>query len=431
MPRTTVLDGLVSPFGVISEVRSDVATPGRGRVPAYCSWASAGSGHPGVGTTQDKVVQGAGYSVVSEADARLVAIAEAAERYAGSDILGEARRWASAEELEGDCLEPFRYPRCSESEYADPGCLVSPFDSTARIRWTEGIDLATLKPLWVPARMACYCLEPATPDERYAVSISTGYAVHTDPVEAVVRGLMEVIERDIIAILWLQQLPLPLLDERCFSEAALALEQWNREAFVDTYVFDATTDLGVPGAFCVLAADADPEACHVVGAGVGRDYPEAALKAIKEAVSGREVLLNHKSDLAEDPADFESLSGGMTYMARAERASAFDFLLKGAGERSRRSVVAPLPAAPDEALAALVGTLTRANMRPVVVDRTTRELAGAGLTAVCVIVPDLQPMSPWPSTQFKGHDRLYAAPSLMGYRTLRETELNPWPQPFA
>jgi ribosomal protein S12 methylthiotransferase accessory factor len=427
----TVLDGLVSPFGVISEVRSELATPARGQVPLYWNSASTGSGHPGVGAAPDKFVQGAGCSVASDDDARLVALAEAAERYAGSDILGEPRRWATAEELAGHCLEPFRYPRCSEEEYADPDCPVVQFDPTSPIRWIEGLDLATSEPLWVPARMACYSLDPASQDECYVVSISTGYAVHTDPVEAVVRGMMEVIERDIIALLWLQQLPLPLMDEGLLSEASLALERWNWEAFVDTYVFDATSDLGVPSAFCVLAADADRDVCRVVGAGVGRDLPEAALRAVKEAISGRELLLNHKPEPAEDPADFKSLVGGMTYMARAERAPAFDFLLDGAEHRPRRPMIAPLPADPNEALATMVGTLTRARMRPVVVDRTTRELAAVGLTAVCVIVPDLQPMSPWPRAQFKGHDRLYAAPPLMGHRTLKETELNPWPQPFA
>jgi ribosomal protein S12 methylthiotransferase accessory factor len=67
----------------------------------------------------------------------------------------------------------------------------------------------------------------------------------------------------------------------------------------------------------------------------------------------------------------------------------------------------------------------------VVVDRTTDELRRAGLTAVAAIIPDLQPMTLHPLARYLGHPRLYSAPLAMGYRSLREEEINPWPQPFA
>jgi ribosomal protein S12 methylthiotransferase accessory factor len=69
-------------------------------------------------------------------------------------------------------------------------------------------------------------------------------------------------------------------------------------------------------------------------------------------------------------------------------------------------------------------------MCAIAVDRTPRELADVGLTAVNVVIPDLQPMSLRPLAQYRAHPRLYEAPVLMGYSSRSEEELNPWPQPF-
>jgi ribosomal protein S12 methylthiotransferase accessory factor len=75
--------------------------------------------------------------------------------------------------------------------------------------------------------------------------------------------------------------------------------------------------------------------------------------------------------------------------------------------------------------------LSGKGMQVLAVNCTTRELAAVGLTAVNVIIPDLQPMSLLPLAQYRAHPRLYSAPLLMGYPSLPEEELNPWPVPYA
>ncbi|WP_201760464.1 MULTISPECIES: YcaO-like family protein [unclassified Nonomuraea] len=360
---------------------------------------------------------------------RLVAVAEAVERYAGMDHPRGERIWATAAELGDECLEPERYPRCTAEEYAHPRCPVRPFDPHARIRWERGIDLITLEPVWVPAVMACYGTQDQTEDENFAYRISTGYAVHTDPLEAVVRGMFEVIERDIIAIVWHQRLPLPLI-EAAPSDPLTALLDWSRQRFMHPYLFDATSDLGVPTVYCVLSAEHDLRANRLIGAGTGRDLTQAAEKALSEALLMRTQFHGTGYRLPASPEDFRTLEDTARYMGVRERAHAFDFLTEGAAERPvvpRQS----LPDASSDLLRLLVTTMSGSGMRPVAVERTTVELADAGFHAVNVIIPDLQPMSGDHFAQFKAHPRLYEAPALMGYRVLAEQELNAWPQPFA
>jgi ribosomal protein S12 methylthiotransferase accessory factor len=118
-------------------------------------------------------------------------------------------------------------------------------------------------------------------------------------------------------------------------------------------------------------------------------------------------------------------------MALPEHADKFTFLTGDLSDRRPSTVGVTLPAEPRKAVRELVDRLAVAGMQAVVVDRTCRELRAAGLTAVSVIVPELQPMSLDPLAQFRGHPRLAEAPVRMGFAALPEEEQNPWPQPFA
>ncbi|MET7673054.1 YcaO-like family protein [Micromonospora luteifusca] len=422
------LDELVSPYGVVSAV----SDPRPSRICDRLYSCGVEVGTPGPAGTRRTTgrLGGGGRGWADPALARFVAIAEGAERYAMA--LGPDRRElvrATAHALAGECLEPFRYPRCSARELADPGCPVRPFDPAAAIRWVTGLDLISGAPVRVPAVMACRDLAPADDAERFVHRLSTGHAVHTDPVEAVVRGTFEVIERDAVAVLWLQRLALPAVPPAELVASTRHLIECCRRRFVTVRLFDATTDLGVPTVYCLLTAEHDLRLRHWTAASTGRDLPGAAAKALEEAV-GLLGLLSEDTVVPGNPAEFSAVQDGARYMGAPERAAAFDFLLAGAAAAPppRRPA---LPEDPDLALAALIERLAGAGTRPVVIDRTTRELADVGLTAVNVVIPDLQPLSLHPLAQFTAHPRLYDAPARMGYRVLPEEELNPWPQPFA
>lgn len=426
-PEPTPLDMLVSRYGLVSWVSNPAPSPTFSRV-----WgSSADLGRPGFGPLREGTprVHGGGKAWDDPAPTRTVAIAEAAERYAGFDLLGEERRRATADELGGVCLEPWRYPRCAPEEYARAGDRIVPFDPGTPIRWSQGVDLLTGEPRWVPAVMACYGVD-AEPAERFTCRISTGYAVHTDPVEAVVRAICEVIERDANALVWLQQLSLPQIDATELGPHVAGLVAGLRRRFLDAYLFDATTDLGVPTVYCVLAAEHDALTRRAIGASCGRSLVEAAGKALHEVVSL--PATHHAADTPapDDPQQMREVGDTARYMGLPEHAPAFDFLLT-ASERGPRQPHRQLPDSSHDALRVLLRALADAGTQPVIVDRTTRELAEAGLTAVNAVIPDLQPMCLDPTFQFTAHSRLYEAPARMGYRVLPPEGLNPWPQPFA
>jgi ribosomal protein S12 methylthiotransferase accessory factor len=421
----STLDPLVSPVGVVGGLRRAAAPRGLPRLNVWVG--SAGSGRPGH-RGHHRPELGSARILDDPGLARLVAIAETTERYAGRN-LSHPPVTSTEAALSGRVLDMSRVPRCSDAEYARPGCPLEPYDPARPIRWVPGTDLHTGEPTWVPAVMASYGVKPVA-GERFWYQISTGTAVHTDPVKALTGALMEVIERDLIAVLWLQRLPVPQLDPRHITAEVELLLGWAQRRFLTTHLFDATTDLGVPTVYALQTAEFDARARRVVGCGTGTTLGEAAGKALLEMATLREAF--HADEKIPDrPQDFTWVMHGAMYMAEPRHAAAFGFLLDGLAGRPARVGVPRLPDEPQELLRHLLDLLAGRDMQAVVVDHTSRELAYAGLTALTVVVPDLQPMSLHPLAQFRAHPRLQDAPRRMGYPSVGEEELNPWPQPFA
>jgi ribosomal protein S12 methylthiotransferase accessory factor len=425
---STLLDRagqLVSPFGVLSG--TGIKAMDRG-TDAVSSVALLGSGQPGVGPVAGSDLSNmAGGRALADVDlARLVAIAEGAERYAGRNHAMLEPVMAPASALDGHVLDLARVARCSPAELA-AGSPVRPPVPDEPVRWVRGFNARTGDPVWLPAVMACYGLPPASAAERFWYQISTGCATHFDPAEALVGGICEVIERDAIAVTWLQRLPLPLILADQLSDSANGIVAWTARHFMDAYLFDATTDMEVPTVYCLLVAPYDDRVRQVSGCATARTLSLAAEKALLEAIGTRSTCQWFTADPSRSsPTGL----GSNSYMASADQTSAYDFLMKGARERIATVRRPGLPTEPKATLQWLLGSLERHDMQVYAIDRTPPEVAAVGLTVVAVLIPELQPMTLDPRAQFLAHQRLYSAPALMGYISHREEDLNPWPQPF-
>jgi ribosomal protein S12 methylthiotransferase accessory factor len=358
--------------------------------------------------------------------AMYVALFEACERYA-SYLPGDLTV-ATAEQLGVDALRLGTIPHCSEEEYAHPRCPLERPDPALEMRWVKGLDLCSCRELWVPASMVFLQTGPEPGSRPVSLSISTGCAVHFNLEVAVLRGLYEVIERDAIALTWLQRLPLPHLDDSVLDDSVTEWIELSRRQFIRTLMYDATTDVGVPVVYCLQLADYSAQAAQVVGCACGLDVTEAARHALVEAITVRQSIAGW-TDLPDDFEAFTRVMDGAAFMGSPARRDAFDFLT--GADRATSIPAAFTPESHVPPLEAMLGRLRALGMHLIVVNITTAELWRAGLVAVRVIVPEMQPLSLRPLWQYRGHPRLYQAPRQMGLPSCVERDLNQWPQPFA
>ncbi|MBV9257957.1 MAG: YcaO-like family protein [Ktedonobacteraceae bacterium] len=432
------LEELVQPVGgLIAGVRQLPNYPGEARFTimntamgdigqSLATVAQALGGKSAAGT-----LDGAGGSIDAD-EARLKAIAEGLERYSSCAYSQEQFIWATARELGTEAIDLDTVPRCSESELAHPRCpLVAP-DKDAPMRWVRGISLHNGRAVWVPSVMVYLHVPYMSRGERFWLPISTGCAAHTTLERALVGGICEVIERDAIALTWLQQLSLPRIEiDQMPAFLASYLERNERaKESVEHYYFDATTELGVPTIYSLHLSPHNDKLAILVMCSTELDPAVAIAKVARESASSR-IALQAQRETPEQVDDFLNVFDGASYMAGRERLPAFDFLLHSP-RRRLLSEIAPIGTGDTRHdLVELLKRLKAHDKEVFAVDISTDEALRVGMRVVRVVIPGLQPLSFGYRARYLGHPRLYEAPRNMGYAVHAEEDINSWPQPFA
>jgi ribosomal protein S12 methylthiotransferase accessory factor len=368
--------------------------------------------------------------------ARLKAVCEAAERYSACILLDHEYIVASANELGPAALDWRRLPRFSAEELAAPNQQFREFDPDDPIRWVQAVNLNTGGRQYVPAAMSH--LYPRTwSGEQFWSPISTGTAVHHDPATALVTAIAEVVERDSIALTWLLRRRLRRIR---FDGAALALFPAavrplleHRQEYL---LFDGTTDFGLPTVYLRRHRPSHPHAANLVTCASSFSFADACCKTLREVATLSSILDTGHIQPVAHAGDCFSIEDGAVYMARPERAHAFEFL-DGRDEVPFADLRAAQPLPDTSVSGAQLGWLKqRAKLlghEVLLLELTCDELRQVGLRSFRALIPSLMPMSTITSARYLG------APRLAQFRRYlqRRGELpaapaiNPFPQAFA
>ncbi len=438
-PRATgKVEDLVQPVGgLISSVTPLSIQPGEPRFPIACAAVGdIGQALPSVahsleGRSAAGSLDGAGGSIDYE-ESRIRAIGEALERYSSCAYDEKQLLWASAEELGEEALDLETLPRCSQRELAHARCPLRAVDRQAPLRWVRGISLQDGRLVWIPAVMVYLHIPYLSPGERIWLPISTGCAAHTSVERALLGAMCEVIERDAIALTWLQRLELPRIELDVMPAWLEAYVEQNARvrANVEQLFFDATTDLGVPTVYSLQRSPHYERLAALVMCSTELDPALAIAKVMRESASSR-IAMQVQQAKSDNWDDFMHVFDGAVYMGQRERLPAFDFLVQS--PRRRRLSEMPVIGTGDarQDLIALLGRLRQRGMDVYAVDISSDEALRAGMRVVRVLIPALQPLSFSYRARYLGHARLYDAPRRMGYPVHDEDAINSWPQPFA
>ncbi|WP_217590348.1 TOMM precursor leader peptide-binding protein [Burkholderia sp. GbtcB21] len=364
----------------------------------------------------DRICSGKGRT---DEQARVSALCEALERYSSVYQGDEATLTGSIESLLADpaCdavpIHVNDLQQFSERQFDARDAINAltrdvrkqvPPRFTARdvIDWTPAWSLVTGRRHLVPLSY-CYA---ETPDSAQApaacVHNPNGCAAGSNVDEAILQGMLELIERDAVAIWWYNRIPRPGVDLASFDDPYFdALVREYATFGWRLWALDITTDLGVP---TVAALAENPQDGHFsIGFGC---HPDGRI-AVQRALTEVNQLLDVAAE-APHPWDRDKLSET-------------EFLYPANGVRCttcstwRPSDAASLPAA----LAHCVGRIAAAGIDVLVVDKTRPDI---GLSVVQVIAPGLCHF--WPRF---GARRLYSVPVELGWRAqpCDEQELNP------
>jgi ribosomal protein S12 methylthiotransferase accessory factor len=368
---------------------------------------------------------------MSDAQAKASALCEALERYSGVYRGDEPRIRARLDDLGSAAIHPNDCMRYSATQYQERGArnarnsrfdfVPHPFNADAEIDWTPVWSVTRGVPRYLPTAL-CYFRYPLPENNVYCVACSNGNAAGNTLEEAILQGLLELVERDGVALWWYNRISRPAVDLDSFDEPYLG----NVSAYLQTrrrdlWVLDLTSDLAIPVFVAVSRrTDRQPEGI-MFGFGAHLDPRIAVVRAVTEL--NQFLGLIPGETFGSWPASPSDQDGDAEVRAWAETATLTDHPYVAPDPSARRRVAADYPRCATEDLRDDIlfcrAVVERLGMELLVLDQTRPDI---GLPTVKVIVPGLRHF--WPRF---GPGRLYDVPVQLGWlpRPLAEDELNP------
>jgi ribosomal protein S12 methylthiotransferase accessory factor len=311
----------VSPYtGVVRSVDETLAAPDEHRLISIA--CEVADGRPTVG---GPVEEYASSEHPLRAAAEAAAIGEALERYSASFLPAERLTVCAADELPG-AVDPDRFALFHRRLFSDPAFPFRPFRRDTTVSWVPGFALPSGTAAYLPAQLAFMAWGRLAPgEEPIAYTTSSGLACAPTLEEAVLAGLLELIERDAVMLTWYDRLSLPLLnwsgeDELVRLDARYFEPTGLRYAAVDLSVF-----FGVPTVLGVVHGAPGTLGALGVGAASAPTVAVAWRKALGEAFAVQRWVRDHSLEWPEHvdrPAsEIQGFDGHTMFYAHPERAA--------------------------------------------------------------------------------------------------------------
>ncbi|MET8094072.1 TOMM precursor leader peptide-binding protein [Micromonospora sp. NPDC005220] len=374
------------------------------------------------------------------------ALLEGLERYAGQ--FPRAKRtevFDSYANLAPDALDPATLGY-HPAFYHGHGLYYAPYSPTQPLHWVWGYSLRDRVPRLVPEQLVYY-LDRRTDQRKFVQECSNGCASGSCPEEALLHGMLELIERDAFLLAWYGSARLAEIDPAtCRDERVHFMIDRVDLLGYDLRLFDTRADLPVPvvTAVAVKRGGGLGQLCFAAGASLDPD--DAVRAAVCETAS---YVPGFDERVAASEADLRAMTDDYTKVTEL----AHHALLYGLPEMSRHAAFLfadPPLRSMDELYADwravaprnddlradvqyLTGLVAGLGGDVVAVDQTCPEQEVAGVHTMAVVAPALVPIDfGWQRQRVLYSDRLerHIARGTRGPDRLGATVRNPHPHPF-
>ncbi|MFD7997968.1 TOMM precursor leader peptide-binding protein [Streptomyces mirabilis] len=364
----------------------------------------------------------------SAAQAKAGALGETIERFSAVWQGDEHRIRATYRDLAGEAVHPHALQLYSERQYADRAewnarriafhRVPEPFDENATHDWSPVWSLTGQRHVHVPTAALFYRYPHVPAGGRFIYADSNGSAAGGTREEAVLQGLLELVERDSVAVWWYNRLRRPAASVDSLTLTHLTTWQESHAALGrEAWVLDLTSDLGIPVMAAISRRTDSPAESILMGFGADLDMGVALSKAMSEANQLLPVAVGAESR-TPPPTPEDELSLHWWRTATVENQPYLRPLLDGAGAAAT-SLPIRKRTDPLSDVEALRQALEKGGMEVLVADQTRPDI---DMPVVKVLVPGLRHF--WPRF---APGRLYDVPVGLGWLAAptAEEDLNP------
>jgi ribosomal protein S12 methylthiotransferase accessory factor len=335
---------------------------------------------------------------------------------------------ASYRGLQKTAIHPNECMLFSEAQY-DSGsqsqsfnAIPRPLDVDARIEWTPVWSLTERCHKYLPTSY-CYYGYPIPAAASYCWADSNGAAAGNTIEEAVLQGLLELVERDCVALWWYNRVQRPQVDLKSFGIPYIQqLEKHYLNLGRSIWVLDISSDLNIPSFAAISRRTNDPKEEIGLGFGSHLDPRIGVVRALTELNQFlAEADFYNRQRIGHSPDELDEAD--RLFRRWFEAATLENQPYLAANESADLATCESYPATwrddIRENILFIQNNLSRRGMEVLVLDQTRPDV---GLAVAKVFVPGLRHF--W--ARF-APGRLYDVPVEIGWlnRPLSEHELNP------
>lgn len=376
-------------------------------------------------------------------ESELTAILEGLERCCG--LAPRGKRTVihdSYRNLAEQALDLVKVGGYSKEQYALPDFPFEPFHPDQAINWVWGYSFLQERSILVPEQLAYYSLD----NERgFVQETSNGCALGGSLEEAILYGILEVVERDSFLMTWYAKLPVPRLD--LFSakdlELRLMVARFQAVAGYDVHLFNTTMENGIPSIWAI-AKNRKPKGVNLICAAGAHLDPVRAVKSAMHELANTMLILNENFEESQeecrqmyrDSSLVQQMGDHSMLYSSPQAEERLQFLLDGhepllSFDEAFKQKIKHTDLTDD--LKDILQAFHSLNLDVIVVDQTSSETLRNGLYCVKVLIPGMLPMTFGHNlTRLTGLERILRVPVELGYakHPLTLEELNPHPHPF-
>lgn len=315
------------------------------------------------------------------------------------------------------------------------------FDENTRLAWVPVKNILTEKKVFCPLQLigahyfekrVCNQDENKNTEPILRWAITTGLATAPNKTEALVKGILEVIERDAFMIAYLNKLPLnPIdLDDLASQDEEIREIYYRYRRYnLDLRVFQLPTDFPVFVNLCLIIDPSGIGPTVTVGASASFSLRESIIKSISESQATRTFLriTLKKKSIGNFDLNLKTLDRDQRTIlwSKRETLPEINFLLQG--EKIKVKLTSD-KLSWEEKLSRLKDTIRGGDYKGYYIDLTTPEVQKIGLTVIQTIIPELQPLHLLEKFPYFGGKRIKEIPKLFGY--VPTDPINTFPHPF-
>ncbi|WP_371497200.1 TOMM precursor leader peptide-binding protein [Kitasatospora sp. NBC_00374] len=333
----------------------------------------------------------------TELDARVSALCEALERESGRLHGDEPRIRDTLRGLGEAALPPNSCQLYHERQYRDRAQwniahgsyqrICEPLDERTPLDWTPVWSLTGGRQRLLPTAMLFYGSHQPGDDARYARADSNGCAAGGTLEDAVLRGFLELVERDAVALWWYNRTRQPAVDLSALGDPWIdEVARLHRGQGRELWALDLTADLGVPVVAVLSRRRQGPTEDILFGFGAHFAFPEAVRRAVAEV---NQLLPAVAPAGPGGPPRYSLQDPAALHWWRTATVDRHPYLLPDPEQRAVRPSDRPSPAGTGtRSDVETAGELVRRHgMELLVLDQTRADI---GLPVVRVIVPGLR-----------------------------------------